>query len=225
MAKALLKLKARTLRSKGESVKTIARKLGVSKSTVSLWVRDIILSIQQLEKLRLKRIVGSEKGRLKGAFLQKEKRLKIIQDSSKEGKKIIRKLSEREFFIAGLALYWAEGTKKSRKLRFVNSDPKMIILILKWFRKFFKIDEEEIKATVGINEIHKQRDGIVKQYWSDITGIPINKFRKTSFKKVKNQKVYDNFNEHFGTLVIDILKPARFYYKIVGLIEALSTAG
>ncbi len=52
MAKPLLRLKAREMRAKGESVKVIARKLNVGKSTASYWVRDIILLVEQLESLK-----------------------------------------------------------------------------------------------------------------------------------------------------------------------------
>jgi len=222
MAKSELKIKARKMRRSGKSVKTIAQKLGIAKSTASLWVRDIILSVSQLEKLRKSMIKGSERGRLKGALMQKERRLKLIRDSQRKGIKKIGKLSKREFLIAGLALYWGEGTKKNRRqLRFTNSDPKMITFMLKWFREMFGVKDEGMKLIVGINEIHRKREKQVLKYWSAVTNLPLCQFRKVSFKKVKNHKVYENFNQHFGTLTIDILKPARFYYKIVGLIEAL----
>ncbi len=68
MAKTQQKIKARELRRKGVSVKTIATELGVAKSTVSLWVRDIILTVEQLEKIRRNWIVGTELGRLKRRF-------------------------------------------------------------------------------------------------------------------------------------------------------------
>lgn len=58
MANYLLRLKARELRKRGVSVKKIAQDLDISKSTASLWVRDIILSIEQLEGLRQSSLEG-----------------------------------------------------------------------------------------------------------------------------------------------------------------------
>lgn len=213
------------MRSKGESIKEIARKLGVSKSTTSLWVRDIILSVEQLEGLQKRRLQGAELGRLRSALKQKEKRIKLIEGSKELGIKRLSNLAEREFLIAGIALYWAEGAKKTREVEFCNSDPKLINFMIDWIRKNFDIKTEDLAACVGINEIHRPREKIVKEYWSKISKIPLGQFRKTSFKKVKNKKIYDNFNEHYGTLSIKILKPARIYYKIMGLIEGLSEAG
>lgn len=225
MAKYDLRLKARKLRKKGVSVKKIAEQLRISKSSASLWVRDIILSIEQLEALRQAEIKGAERGRLKSAFLQKEKRLKLIKSSNEYGITRLQNITKREFLIAGLALYWGEGSKKSREVEFCNSDPKIISFMIKWLELCFKIKKEELRCRVGINEQHKSRNESVQKFWSYSTGIPLSQFTKTSFKKTVNKKVYDNFNEHYGTLSVSVLKPAKYFYKILGLIEGLNVAG
>ncbi len=101
----------------------------------------------------------------------------------------------------------------------------MIQFLLPWLQKCFDITISDIRCNVGINEAHYKRDKIVREHWSKISGIPLAQFRKTSFKKVKNKKVYENFNEHYGTLSVSVAKPSRFYYKIMGLIDGLSEAG
>lgn len=225
MAKSLLRLKARKLRKRGVSVRKIAQVLGVSKSTVSLWVRDIILTIEQLESLQNSRIKGSEKGRLMGAFVQKERRLKLIEDSKLKGIELLSNLTEREFLITGLALYWGEGCRKKRDVSFCNSDPRMVKFLILWLQKCFGVKSEDIKCRVGINEIHEKRDQVVKKYWSEVTGIPLIQFKNTSYKRVKNKKIYENFNQHFGTLTVTIKRPGVLYYEIMGLIEGLACQG
>ncbi len=224
MARSLLQLKARELRKQGVSVKQIAKELQIARSSASVWVRDIILSVEQLEKLRKSSLEGAERGRLKGALLQKERWKKKLDEEKKLGKQRIGKLTERDILIAGLALYWGEGNKKQRRIQFCNSDPYMIQFALNWLKVCFSISSDDIRCRVGINEIHRERDVIVKQYWSDITGISLKQFTQTSFKKVTNTKVYDNFNNHFGTLAIEVKQPSRFYGKIIGLIEGLAEA-
>src|SRR5258706_2756189 len=125
MAKSELRLEAREMREKGKSVRDISKELHVSKSTASIWTRDIILSVEQLERLRKSMLRGGELGRVKGALIQKQRRLAIIENCNSEGVKEVAKLSEREFLMAGLALYWAEGSKKNGKLSFCNSDPNL----------------------------------------------------------------------------------------------------
>ncbi len=225
MAKSLISLEARKLRKRGISVVKIASFLKVSKSSVSLWTRDIILSVEQLEKLRKSMLKGAELGRVKSALLQKKRRLKRFEDSRRDGIKTLANLKERELLIAGIALYWGEGSKKSQEVEFCNSDSKMIQFLLLWLQKCFNVQLVDIRCNVGINEIHAKREQIVKEYWSGVTGIPLIQFRKTNFKKVKNKKIYENFNEHYGTLSVSVTKPSRFYFKIMGLIDGLSEAG
>jgi len=225
MAKFLQKIKAREMRAKGESVKVIAKKVGVTKSTASLWVRDIILSVEQLERLNNRKIKAGELGRLKGSLMQKNRRLDLIKLRESEGVSQLKDLSDREFFVAGIALYWGEGSKKKREFYICNSDPQLINFMILWLKKFYNVGVERLKVVVGINEIHRDRESVVKRYWSDITGIPLSQFRKTSFKKTKISKVYVNFNEHFGTLGVNVLKGSDIYYKMLGLIKGLSEAG
>jgi hypothetical protein len=198
--------------------------LGVAKSTASLWVRDIILSVNQLEHLRQQNIKGGEKGRLLGALKQKNDRLNRIQRGMESGKVSFPTLTRQELLAAGTALYWAEGTKKQREVTFCNSDPKLVKFMITWLQKCFSIPISRLYCSVGINQIHVDREQKVRQYWSEITGLPLVQFRKTSFKKVKNRKVYENFDNHFGTLTVKVKRPAQFYYEILGLIEGLYCA-
>jgi len=55
MAKFKQKIKAIELRKKGESIGEISDTIGVSKSIVSLWCRDIALTKQQIDNLHKKR--------------------------------------------------------------------------------------------------------------------------------------------------------------------------
>lgn len=222
MAKSLLRLEACKLRKRGLSVKKIAKLLNISTSTASKWVRDIILTIEQLENLRQSSIKGAELGRLRSALLQKGKRLKIIEDSRIKGIELLSNLNERELLVTGLALYWGEGSKKDRRIEFCNSDPRMIKFFIRWLQSCFGVKIEDLRGYLGINETHLKREDIVKQYWSELTDIPLVQFRKTFFKKTANKKVYENFNEHYGTLSIRVAKSAALFYKVMGLIEGLA---
>ncbi len=222
MAKYSLRIKARQMRKRGKSVKEIALKLGVSKSSASIWVRDIILTVEQLEHLRKSSILGSERGRLKSALLQKERWLKNFEKNKNQGIKEIGKLTNREMLIAGIALYWGEGSKKGRKIELCNSDPKLVKFFILWLQKCLNINYKDIYCYVGINLIHKKRDTIIKRYWSELTGIPINRFNKTVFRKAQNKKIYANYNEYYGTLIVRVQQPSRIYGKIMGLLEGLS---
>ena len=98
----------------------------------------------------------------------------------------------------------------------------MIKLLILWFKECLNVKSEDLRCVVGINQIHQSREGVVKEYWSNLTNIPLDQFRKTSFKKVSNKKVYDNFDNHYGTLSLLVAKSTHTYYKIMALINALT---
>jgi len=222
MAKSKEKNIALELRKNGESIKDIAKKLKIVKSTISLWCRDIILTPEQIQRLHQKMIKGGYKGRMKGARLQYERRLKKIKELKDKGSSRLGKLSDREFLAAGAALYWGEGSRKRRDVKINNSDPDMIKFMIEWFRRFWDIKKDRITLYVTINKIHKNRVQEVENYWSRVTKISKSQFTKTVLITAKNKKNYKNFPIHYGTLTIRVKRPVEIHHQIIGLIEGLS---
>ena len=89
MAKYHERIKARIMRKDGISIVTIAKELGVSKSATSLWCRDILLTSEQIEKLKKQK--GSAMGRWMGAESNRRKKLNAINIANDWGKKHIKK--------------------------------------------------------------------------------------------------------------------------------------
>lgn len=222
MAKSKERIEARKLRREGQSIRTISKKVNVSKGTVSLWCEDIMLTIEQKNKLIEDEKKGKAVGRAKAWESIRNERLNRLAKYVEKGRNFVGQLSERDIFIAGIALYWAEGNKKNRRLVFSNSDPIMIKLQIKWLIECLGVSRNDIYCKVGINQIHRDRVARVEQYWSEITGIPLNEFRKVSLKKVDSVKVYENTEEHFGTLNLIVKKSTNLNYLILGLIKGMS---
>jgi transcriptional regulator with XRE-family HTH domain len=225
MAKSKERNKALGLRKKGASIKEIAKKLKIAKSTISLWCRDIELTPEQIQHLHERMIRGGYKGCLKGARIQYERRLEREKELKQQGLNMIDRMSARDFLIAGVALYWGEGQKKGREVRISNSDPEIIKFMLRWFKVIWGVSNNEITLSVLINKIHKKRVKEVENYWSRITKIPKERFVKTVLIKAKNKKIYNNFSTYYGTLTIRLKNPTNLHHRIIGMIEGLSGAG
>ena len=225
MAKSKEKNKALELRQKGESIKVIAKRIGIAKSTVSLWCRDIKLTPAQIQRLHEKMIRGGYYGRMKGARMQYEQRLKRIEEFKKQGIEYLGAISAREFLVAGVALYWGEGQKKGREVRVTNSDPEIIKFMLKWFRMVWGINKDRIALSIIINRIHRKRIREVEEYWSRVTKIPLEGFTKTTLIKAKSKKRYKNFAIHYGTLTIRLKKSTNLHHQIIGMIEGFASRG
>ena len=194
MAKYELKEKVRKLRREGFPINKIKDELGLSKSTVSYWCRDIILSEAQYQKIKKEHIFKTQKGRLVGAEMNKNKRLNAIKDANVFGKKLIKKISKRELLLIATALYWSEGSKSERTsgFIFVNSDPEMILVMKLFLIYILKIPEQDIVCSIQINRIHEKRINAVLSFWKKLLDLQDNQFRKPYYVNTQNSKVYKN---------------------------------
>ncbi|MDD5318648.1 MAG: hypothetical protein PHF79_02395 [Candidatus Pacebacteria bacterium] len=199
------------------SILTIARNLNSNKSTVSYWCRDIILTSSQQKEL-------AKEGRTKayiGSLRQAEKQRKIRLDNIKrmlhKGQGDVGILNSRDLFILGLGLYWAEGYKKgSDETGFTNSDPVIISVILEWFKKIYAIEQKDFIARVSINQIHRDREVEIINFWSHSAKIDREQFTKTSFIKTVSKKIYPDSEKYFGTLRIKVRKGTELRRRIMG---------
>ncbi|MAG59168.1 hypothetical protein CMO96_00020 [Candidatus Woesebacteria bacterium] len=212
--------KAIRLRKEGESIKDIASLLSVSPSIVSLWVRHIQLSPMQEQRLAKKALNALQRGRKKALIIQQKERRRKKNRLIKEALREIGKLSKRDIFVVGIALYWAEGFKKDNRLGFANSDPKMIKLFLKWL-KIVGVPKENIRLRVGLNISHKERVGKVQKYWEKQTSITTTQFQKPFFQKFKWKRQFPNPEEYFGVLRIRAINQGPLFIKIHAWIEEL----
>lgn len=222
MAKSELKLEARDLRKGGLGVKTIAHKLKVSSSTVSLWCRDIKLSPEQIAVLEMNQKDPFYGRRLAYSLKQQNVRLEKEKIIKADALKEIGFLSQRDLLIAGVSLYWAEGFKKDNMVGFANTDPEMIKFIINWLKICFQVEYTKIRLRVGINESHKHRTNIIEKYWSDTLNIPLSQFSKPFFLKVKWEKIYEHPENYFGTLRVRVLKSTDLLRRIKGMIAGLT---
>jgi len=221
MAKPRKREKARKLRRKGKSIKKIAQKLDVSPGSVHKWCQDIKLTPLQRNQLDQKVFDALQKGRQKVARKQRTKRLKEIKILKAEGIADVGRLSKREFFLAGIALYWAEGFKKDSRLGFANSDPDMVKFFLKWLIENCRVPRKDIRLRVGLHISHKNRIKEVEKYWSNLTKIPLDQFQKPFFQKFKWKKEFKKPKEYFGVLRIRANKQRQLFRKIHGYIKGL----
>ena len=204
------KEKAIKLRHKGLAINEIAKILKVAKSSVSMWVRDVKLKPGQIDILinnKYKKAVV-EKRRMSRLFNEDAKRQIIINAAKKD----IKKLSEKELWLIGVMLYWAEGGKTQRLVRFSNGDPEMIKIMMAFFRRICKVPEEKFR---GYIHIHPHLDNIkAEKYWSSITRIKLKKFFKTYRKNnISSQNKKDTLP--FGVMDIYICD-TELFLKISG---------
>ncbi len=221
MAKFEQKIEARNLRKEGKSIKQIAKELNVSTSSVSGWCQDIVLSEDQILELEKHARDPNYGRRLENSLRQRRERILKTEKLMKDGVKEIGSITRRELFIAGIALYWAEGFKKDNQVGFANSDPGMINFYIKWLYKCCGIKLQDLNPRATVNISHKNRINVIQKYWSEATRIPSKNFGKPFYQNTKWKKVYENPNEYYGVLRVRVRRSTDLLRKIHGWVEGL----
>lgn len=211
------KIKAQELRKQGLSYKEILQQVSVSKDTLSRWCKEIELTKAQEIRLLNNKKFGQRKGSLIAAENKRKARIARTKSLIEKGKKDVSSLNKRDKFIAGIALYAAEGDKADRRIGFTNSDPNLIRFMMDWLFDFNNIPLSRMRGGLYIHE--NLNESIAKKFWSDLTGIPMNQFHKVYVVKNKDNKHKKNIHE-YGVFSIR-LSDSYIHRRIMGWIYAL----
>ncbi|MBT6920768.1 MAG: hypothetical protein HN981_00010, partial [Candidatus Pacebacteria bacterium] len=176
--------KAIALRKLGYSYSKILKEVKVSKSTLSVWCRDIKLTEAQNKKLIDFRNKSAQKGSLIAAKKKREEKIARDKKTHELAFKRIGKLNKKNRFIAGIALYLGDGYKTEYRFGFSNADPKIIKFMFHWLIEFGEIDREKINGRIWLHD--DLDENLAKDYWSRYLGISKDNFIKSYL--VKNKK-------------------------------------
>lgn len=218
-----VKEKVRQLRTNGFSLGQIYEETKIPVTTIRSWISDIELSKEQQEVLRRRIQTALQQGRIRAQKAIKDQRIKKESEMLLEGRKEIGKLTPRELFIAGVALYWAEGfkNKHEHRLGFCNSDPKMIKFYIKWLGKILNIKRESLIARLTLNSSYKDKTREIEEHWSKLTGIPLSQFTKPFYQNTLWKKQF-NTDNYKGVLRIHVKDSLGNLLKMRGWLEGLS---
>jgi transcriptional regulator with XRE-family HTH domain len=215
---------ARILREKnGLSIKTIAKKLNVARSSVSIWVRDVPLTKEQAKKLEQNwKYKSSYENRIAGSQVMQanyeKKRFKFKELGAEQALKL------EPLHIMGCSLYWAEGRRRNNKnqVSISNSNSNILKIFILFLKKYFKIKNEDLtirmKYYTDIFDTTK-----IEKYWCDVLKLPkicirkgvVDYYSTYSLKKKKGQNPY-------GTCTLRVNKSMSMINHIYGAIEKYS---
>lgn len=166
---------ARKLRADGMSVREIERHVGVARSSVSNWVRDVELTPEQRAELASRN--GRTPGQLAGAR-KKSARFRALRVDYQDAGRLLASRGD-PMFAAGCMLYWAEGSKSRNAVLLTNADPDVLRFFVRFLRRFFQVRDHELKVYCNLFADHLARQREVEQFWLDTLELPQSCLRKS----------------------------------------------
>jgi transcriptional regulator with XRE-family HTH domain len=220
-AKDEIRAQARDLREKGLAYKEIAAKLGVSKSSVSLWVRDM----PRPERLSYEECAKRQAIAVEAYWSAERRRRAEAREAiraSEQGH--IGPLTERDILITGAIAYLCEGTKskpyrRSGHVAFINSDPRLVRFYLRFLRSA-GVKDDQLSFRLSIHESADLR--AAQEFWQRVTGADASQFHRPNLKRHNPRTVRLNTGiGYHGCLRIEVLRSRDLYQRIEGWWDAV----
>ena len=128
-------------------------------------------------------------------------------------------LTKRDLFIAGLFLYWGEGTKRSEaRLALSNTNPAAIRFFIKWLEESFSVSRGKVKIY-----LHLYKNMSIKKeisFWSKTLSISKKQFTKPYIKKGNSDRI--NYKSGFGHGTCNaMVGDARLYERVLANLKAI----
>ncbi|HUN10443.1 MAG TPA: hypothetical protein PLQ56_27830 [Aggregatilineales bacterium] len=205
---------ARSLRRQGYSIKQICQQLGVAKSSVSLWVRDIPLTEAQLANLKQRHPIFH--GQHAGSQAIAAKHRALREQYQQEGR--IKAREGDMLHQAGCMLYWAEGTKSRHQLSFTNSDPEMHRFYMRFLRNCLTVKNEQISLYIHCYTDNNLSLDEITTYWLLLLELPESCLRtpqvnpRPTSSQQKGRKLY------YGVCTVCVLS-TRLVQQVYGAIQ------
>lgn len=163
----------------------IAKRVKVSKSTLSRWLEELPLSDERMLELRREAWSRGEAKREQFRRTMRAKRDKREEQVYLVQKKKLSKISKQSLFISGLMLYAAEGDKKSRaEIAFSNTDSVMVAFFARWLEEFLGIEQSKLRIQLHLYEnmdIHTE-----EAFWKKQLGMKQSQLCKSQVRPLRN---------------------------------------
>jgi len=180
--KQLVREKARAiaLRKKGYTYKEILAEVPVAKSSLSLWLKDLPLTKNEKIALKNRKDANISHGRAKVAGILYTKRLEREKVQFKEAKDIFETSVLDPLFHTGIALYWAEGGKRTDQWQFMNSDADMQQVMIMWLTAYANTHKSDLRFRLYLHAPYRSEG--CEEWWANALNINHNQLLKSIIK-------------------------------------------
>ena len=173
-------LQAVQLRERGFTLVEIARVCGVSKSTVSKWLKNNAISAD-VTKQNKRRAGQANAARLQLVNKARgSERATRYQEVLRHAQTEFKHYKTSPLFIAGLMLYVAHGESHAKeKIRFSTNNQQSHLIFLTFAREFLGAEQKQVRCWLQLYQ--SQTEAVCLKKWHKILKLPYQQFHRTQF--------------------------------------------
>ncbi len=164
------------LRRLGLTQGEIRELIPVPKATLSHWCQEVDLTQDQIEAIRARTGPDARMGIPVDTQWRRREEIERIRE---EARRFAEAHFYDSFFVAGVVLYWGEGSKTRNDFSLSNSDPAALRVFIAWVQRYLAPNAEFVLSM----HLHEGNDEpSARAYWRQATGLENGEFTKTFIK-------------------------------------------
>ncbi|MFA5745188.1 MAG: hypothetical protein WC887_03175 [Candidatus Paceibacterota bacterium] len=211
------KKRAIQLRKQGQTYGEISKKIKVSKSTLSLWLRDVKVPVEFISRIQQKKLDAVKLG----WEARRKERIDRTHRITVSAQQEVKRLMSDPLWLVGVALYWAEGHKEKlwrtgTLVTFTNMDADTIILFRSWCRKFLDVSNDDFVCTLYIHDSRRAQSNEMKKWWAQKLTISPESIAVYYKKSVKKHVRHNDADDYHGVLRVRVRRSIDMNRRIAG---------
>lgn len=181
----------------GYSYNEISEQIGVSKSTLSNWLKHISLTTEQEQRIQ-QRIENNQSAFVANARQTNQKRFQKAREQAFQKGAVIASLVPDNDAVHELALamlYLGEGDKTGNRVQIANTDPDVLRYFLSAVEGLYQIDRSKMSLRINLIEAARPLESRMIEWWAEQLDCSIRQFQKTQFdQRSKHTKITDDYH-------------------------------
>ena len=181
----------------GYSYNEISDQIGVSKSTLSNWLKHISLSLDQEQRIQ-QRIEDNQTAFVaKARQINKTRFQKARKQAFQQGVDISLLIPDNDAVheLALAMLYLGEGDKTGNRVQISNTDPEVLQYFLSAVERLYQINRSEMSFRINLIEAARPLESHMIKWWAEQLDCSIHQFQKTQFdQRSKYKQITDDYH-------------------------------
>jgi len=190
-------LAERMRKEQGISYSEISKLIDVNKSTLSGWLKDISLSVEQQAILREKMEANRHTFAQRAWLVNRERYKKARLLANLAGKNVFTQLPQNRSVdeLALTMLYLGEGSKSYGRVQIANTQAETLLYFLTMLMQMYQIDESRLSFRLNLVNAARSYEDEFILWWKTKLHSPNARFLKTQYDhRSRVIRITDNYH-------------------------------